>query len=417
MDSAPLHAFAGYGIELEYMIVDRNTLSVLPIADRLLGHSGEVPRGHFAWSNEVALHLIELKNARPAPALASLANGFQAEVRALNAALEPLGACLMPSAMHPWMNPATETRLWPHDHADIYRSYDRIFDCKRHGWANLQSMHLNLPFADDAEFARLHAAVRLVLPILPALAASSPFADGRFSGFLDTRMENYRSHQIKVPATIGDVIPDAVASIADYHAHVLAPMYEVIAPHDPEHALRHEWLNARGAIPRFDRNALEIRVIDAQECPQADLAIAAAVSAVVRVLYEAGPHMIETGRLAAILTACVHHAEEAVIDDAGYLNALGFPWRRCQARELWRYLIDTRLAQATDYATHWQAPLETMLRHGPLAHRILKRVGQDATRPQLENVYRELCACLERGEMFSPLPRGEGPGVRAHGAA
>ncbi len=31
-----LHLFGGFGIELEYMIVDRETLSVLPVADRLL---------------------------------------------------------------------------------------------------------------------------------------------------------------------------------------------------------------------------------------------------------------------------------------------------------------------------------------------------------------------------------------------
>ena len=76
----------------------------------------------------------------------------------------------------------------------IYQTYDRIFGCKAHGWANLQSMHLNLPFADDAEFARLHAAIRLVLPIIPALAASSPIADGRPTGFMDIRMEAYRTH-------------------------------------------------------------------------------------------------------------------------------------------------------------------------------------------------------------------------------
>ena len=30
-----------------------------------------------------------------------------------------------------------------------------------------QSTHLNLPFYDDEEFAKLHAAVRMILPILP----------------------------------------------------------------------------------------------------------------------------------------------------------------------------------------------------------------------------------------------------------
>ena len=62
----------------------------------------------------------------------------------------------MPGGMHPWMDPARETRLWPHDNAHVYRQYDEIFDCSRHGWSNLQSTHINLPFANDMEFARVY---------------------------------------------------------------------------------------------------------------------------------------------------------------------------------------------------------------------------------------------------------------------
>jgi gamma-glutamyl:cysteine ligase YbdK (ATP-grasp superfamily) len=392
------HVFEACGIELEYMIVNRQTLSVLPIADRLLGDSGELARGHYAWSNEVVLSLVELKNREPAAALAPLAVGFQGEAQAVNALLEPLGACLMPSAMHPWMNPARETRLWPHRHAEIYRTYDRIFDCRRHGWANLQSMHLNLPFADDAEFTRLHAAIRMVLPILPALAASSPFQEGKFSGFLDTRLENYRGHQIRVPQTIGAVIPDSTAGIADYHARILAPMLEAIAPLDPGNILRHEWLNARGAIPRFERNALEIRVIDMQECPQADLAIAAAASAVVKALYDsAADFSLDTERLSEVFLKCIQDGEQALIDDADYLTRLGCLECRCSAADLWRFLVETHLA---DYREHWREPLETIFGQGPLARRILRAAGPDCTRPRLEAVYRELCDCLQTGRLF-----------------
>ena len=79
----------------------------------------------------------------------------------------------------PWMDPERELRLWPHEHSDIYRAFDRIFGCRGHGWANLQSTHLNLPFRGDDEFVLLHDAVRLVLPLVPALAAASPVIDGR----------------------------------------------------------------------------------------------------------------------------------------------------------------------------------------------------------------------------------------------
>lgn len=409
MSNAPaLHAFAGYGIELEYMIVDRQTLAVMPIADRLLRAAAgetvpEVGRGHFGWSNEIVLHLVELKNARPDPALDPLAAGFQAEVSAINRLLEPLGARLMPGAMHPWMDPATETHLWPHDNAPIYQAYDRIFGCRKHGQANLQSMHLNLPFANDGEFARLHAAVRLVLPILPALAASSPIADGRPSGLLDTRMEGYRTAVSRVPSVIGQVIPETVCSRAEYEDRILTPMYRDIAPLDPEGVLQHEWLNARGAIPRFDRNAIEIRVIDVQECPQADLAIAAAATAVIRSLYHvdsaalAEQQAIPTDALANILLACIRDAERALIDDAGYLRLLGFPGRHCRAAELWHHLIETT---SLERSGPWREPLRVIREHGPLARRILRALGPDFDPAHLHAVYRKLCDCLEAGRMF-----------------
>jgi gamma-glutamyl:cysteine ligase YbdK (ATP-grasp superfamily) len=407
-DAVPLHAFAGYGIELEYMIVDRQTLAVMPIADALLQRASgstlsEVDRGRFGWSNEIVLHLVELKNAHPGPTLEPLTAGFQAEVNAINRLLEPLGARLMPGGMHPWMKPAAETRLWPHDQSPIYQAYDRIFDCSQHGQANLQSMHLNLPFADDAEFARLHAAVRVLLPILPAIAASSPIANGAPSGCMDTRMKAYSTAVSRVPSVIGQVIPDTVSSRAEYEAQILAPMYRDIAPLDPEGVLRHEWLNARGAIPRFDRNALEIRVIDVQECPQADLAIAAAATAVIRSLYDdrwsplAQQQAISTDNLVKILLACIRDADQAVIDDAGYLQLLGLSDRQYRAGELWRHLINRT---GLNRSTYWVETLRVMLEHGPLARRILRALGKDPSSTRLQQVYRELCDCLEMGRMY-----------------
>lgn len=409
MSAAPaLHAFAGYGIELEYMIVDRNTLAVMPIADQLLQAAAgskvsEVPRGRLAWSNELVLHLVEIKNARPDPTLEPLVTDFQVEVNAINRLLEPMNARLMPTGMHPWINPATETRLWPHDQAPIYLAYDRIFGCNKHGQANLQSMHVNLPFADDEEFARLHAAVRLLLPILPAIAASSPFADGQKSGYLDTRMEAYRTAVQQVPSVIGQVIPDTINSRAEYEAQVLAPMYRDIAPLDPQGELQHEWLNARGAIPRFVRNAIEIRVIDVQECPQADLAIAEVATAVIRALYDsqwpqlAAQQAIGTDALVKILHACIRDAEQAVIGDAAYLRLLGFPDRQGQAGELWQHLIETT---ALDRSEPWAETLRVILKQGPLARRILRATGPSCSKAHLHEIYRMLCDCLQVGRMF-----------------
>ena len=409
-EALSLGAFEGCGIELEYMIVDRETLAVRPIADQLLrapdgSYRNDVERGAFGWSNELALHLVELKNADPRLPLASLPDGFQGEIAAIDAILEPAGARLMPTAMHPLMEPRTELELWPHAYAEIYRAYDRIFDCRRHGWGNLQSMHVNLPFAGDAQFARLHAAIRHVLPLLPALAASSPIAEGRRQPFLDFRLECYRTHADRVPAMMGDVVPETVTSEAQYRSQILEPMYRAIAPFDPDEDMRDEWLNARGAIARFDRHAIEIRVIDTQECPRADVAIAAATTAFVRACYD-GPwssvqaRPLASVRLAGLLDACARDGERAVIADADYLAGLGFPGQRCEARELLSHALEQTVYRDTQLPDGLRDRLELIETEGPLARRILDSIGEQPTRHAIVDVYRELCDCLAQDRSF-----------------
>jgi len=398
-------AFAGYGLELEYMIVDRRTLSVRPIADRLLRElAGEttcnVARGELGWSNELVRHVVEIKNVVPTVALDALPARFHEEIVTVNRALEPFDAQLMPTAMHPWMDPRAETVLWEHD-GDVYRAYDRIYDCRAHGWANLQSMHVNLPFAGDAEFARLHAAIRLVLPLLPALAASSPFADARATGSLDTRLDNYRKLNAATPSVAGAVIPETVATRAEYEARILAPMYAEIAAHDPAGVLRYEWLNARGAIARFDRDAIEIRLLDIQECPQADVAIAAAVITLVKALYDefVSPLAVQCAMpiepLCDALLATIRDAEAAVIEDPRYLATLGLRTRG-RAAEIWQALLD-RVVEGEPW---WRLPVDTILLEGTLARRIADAAGDGSDRERLREVYRALCACLDEGRMF-----------------
>jgi glutamate---cysteine ligase / carboxylate-amine ligase len=408
-----LPAFSGYGVELEYMIVDRQDLSILPIADQILRDEddrqvNDVERGMMGWSNELVRHLLELKNSRPTALLDKLPAAFQNEIRYLNHLLGFYGAMLMPTAMHPWMNPKKETHLWPHGNAELYAAYARIFQCNTHGWANLQSMHVNLPFADDEEFARLHAAVRLMLPILPALAASSPIADGNTTGFADFRMESYRSNADEIPSIAGLTIPETISSRSEYEEKILQPMYRDIAPFDPQGILQHEWLNSRGAIARFDRNAIEIRVIDVQECPQADLAIAAATIAAVRLLYETGyselsmQQTVPTEKLAEIFRSCIRHADQATIDDRDYLSALGMPPGSYVAADLWRALL-IRIQQSPHRLDpSWMEPLQAILTHGPLARRILQAVDNNFSQSNLKRVYRKLCHCLQQGHLFIP---------------
>ncbi|MCE9555774.1 MAG: glutamate--cysteine ligase [Planctomycetes bacterium] len=412
-DVPRLRLFSASGVELEYMIVDAESLDVRPISDRLLAaaagapageHPGDVELGDISWSNELALHVVELKTTDPATDIEILPRQFQENVERANALLATEGARLMPTAMHPWMDPHREMQLWPHDNSPVYEAFHRVFDCRGHGWANLQSVHLNLPFADDAEFGRLHAAVRLVLPLSPALAASSPVMDGHLTGILDNRLEVYRTNAARIPSVSGDVIPEPVFSQTEYGRVIFQRMYRDIAPHDPDGVLQHEWLNARGAIARFDRGAIEIRLLDVQECPLADLAIVAAVRGLLEALVEerwtsvAEQQEILTAPLAAMLRATSRDADEAVIDDVSYLRHFGITdVPRLTAQELWRHIVES-LALPPD--SPWRSPLECILQRGPLARRILRSLGRNASPDVLRGVYGQICDSLAAGVLF-----------------
>jgi glutamate---cysteine ligase / carboxylate-amine ligase len=411
MTNQPLRLFEGIGIELEYMIVDAQGLSVRPIADELLkqvggGYELEVELGDVAWSNELALHVIEMKSNGPVPSLTGLAAKFQEHVTRIDQLLQPSGARLLPTAMHPLMDPHRELRLWPHENDVIYSTFDRIFDCRGHGWANLQSMHINLPFSNDDEFGRLHAAMRLILPILPALAASSPLVEGALTGLMDSRVDVYRSNARRVPSVSGLVIPEAVFTRQDYEQKLLQKIYDDLAPLDPEGTLRHEWANARGCIARFQRMAIEIRLLDLQECPRADIAIAAAVVGTLRRWVaetgarSLGQRAFSEAELLPLLLACVRDGEQAELDHPRYLAALGYEKAGpARAGDVWRHLIG-QLATSEPGFAEWQPALEVILEEGCLARRIVRRVGAAPTRGRIEGVYRELAECLREGEMF-----------------
>lgn len=407
-----LHLFSGLGIEIEYMIVDRTTLSIRPLADEVLravtgSYQSEYHQKDICWSNELALHVIELKTCGPVQDLADAACRFQRDTARINALLQPEGAMLMPTGAHPWMDPFGETRLWPHEQNAIYEAFNRIFDCRGHGWSNLQSTHLNFPFAGDEEFGRLHAAIRVLLPLLPALAASTPIVDLQIKDSLDYRLEAYKTNSQRIPSVTGRVVPEPVFTRQDYEHRIFAPMYRDIAPYDPQGILQEEWLNARGAIARFDRSTIEIRLIDVQECPLADLAVAALVSHTLKALAAgnwsstAEQRRWETESLAVLLDTTIRQAERAPIEEPAYsaLFAVDFE-KGLTAGRLWQQIF-TSLEREGEIPAAFHPAIDILLSQGSLASRIVRRLGTRPTPSAVTAIYGELCSCLAGGRMFT----------------
>lgn len=394
------------------MIVDRNTYNVKPITDALLYEVegvqvNEVDRGKIAWSNELVLHVVELKTNGPAKKLDGLQDLFQKEVREINKILQSHDACLMPGAMHPWMDPDSEMKLWPHEYNPIYEAYNRIFDCRGHGWANLQSTHINLPFANDREFEKLHASIRIVLPILPGLAASSPVAELKRQTQADYRLEVYRSNSKRIPSVTGLVVPEAVFSEEEYNRQIFQRMYRDIAPHDPDNILQDEWLNSRGAIARFDRGSIEIRVLDIQECPLADLAVVHIITDLLKALAEERWCTLEQQKnwneetLFNIFMDVVRDAEHAVINDDKYLSLFGMEAAgEVDVSSLWRHIFNELYSPEAVESDTVLDCLDKMITYGTLSGRISSALPAEISKEDAITVYRQLCNCLEKGELF-----------------
>lgn len=411
--NAPLHLFDAYGVELEYMLVDRETLAVKPICDRVLAAEAgasvsELERGNLAWSIELAAHIIELQTNVPTTRLdTQKAQDFTLDLRRIDELAAEHGARVLPTAMHPLMDPTRDTTLWPSDQHPVYAAFDRIFGCAGHGWSNLQSCHLDLPFHGDQEFHRLHAAVRPLLSLLPGLAASSPIVEGQITGLLDTRLQVYRDNQRELGTVIGKFIPEAVTTEHDYEDQILRPLYREISPHDPEGVLQHEWFNFRGAVARFDRGLIQIRLLDIQETPLADMAIVRLVAQVVRALAEerwVPLHELDrmsTTQLAVMLDQAITKGEHAVVDSEPLLRAFGYDGHEATLQELWRHLAEQLLLDQLPPLGLRDA-LETILEHGTLATRILKAVGSAPSEQRIVDVYRRLADCALEGEMFLP---------------
>lgn len=407
----PLHLFDGYGIEMEYVIVSNSALDALPISDKILEKAfgkivSEHKRGLMAWSNELVLHVIEIKTNGPVTELDAAAESFQNEITEIDKILAEFDARLMPGAIHPWMDPFS-VKLWPHEYNSVYETYNRIFDCRGHGWANLQSTHLNLPFHGDEDFEKLHAAVRLVLPLIPALAASSPIADGKIQSFLDFRMESYRTNSIKIPSITGKIVPEPVFSQAEYQEQIFERMYRDIAPYDPDGILKYEWLSSRGAMSRWDRETIEIRVIDTQENPAADVAILEWIVNFTKAFVDEKWTSLQEQKkwsentLYDILMATVQEGEQAIIKDPEFLSLFGLNREKISAQELCIHIYES-LKKDYSFSEDAIDHLELIFNEGPLARRILDALPENFDHDDLFDVYQTLCDCLRHDNPFLP---------------
>jgi hypothetical protein len=186
---------------------------------------------------------------------------------------------LMGLGMHPTLKPKN-IPIWDHDEMEYYDTYNRLFNLQQHGWVNIQSLQINLPYHSEEEMVKMYNRIRVILPYLIAVTASSPVVEGKLTGIADNRLVYYRENQRAIPEICNNIIPEPIESMGDYCQQqqiVFDKLMERKA-----NCLCEEWLNSSGVIVRFSRKCLEIKALDAQECIRSDMAVCAFVQALMR---------------------------------------------------------------------------------------------------------------------------------------
>lgn len=414
--------FEAYGIEIEYMIVNRKTLLPEPIAHLLLTDSkgavqNSIKLGDITISNELAAHVIELKTSVPTSNLEASSQNFHDTIKSINKKLAPHEAIILPGGMHPFMLPKKHSGIWEYGEKEIYQWYNRVFDCRSHGWLNLQSCHINLPFKNESEFTLLHDAVIVALPLLPALSAASPYLEGRNHKHLDTRLIVYAENQKKRPLIAGQIIPERITNQDSYTREILLPAYESIKSQDPDGIVESDWLNSRGAIARFDRGSVEIRILDTQENPNSDIAICFLTIELLKRLTSLGSAALKKLALAFSpaqrkkhLLSCARDGRQARLRDSDAAAAIlgesnGVPKN---LGEFWNSFYQSIPFESVPETL--RNPIETLVRKGNLAERVLRVYGQKPSKMEMMHLVNELADCVETNASFqtpSLAPSGQ----------
>ncbi|MDF5730620.1 MAG: glutamate--cysteine ligase [Rhizonema sp. PD38] len=129
------------------------------------------------------------------------------------------------------------------------------------------SVHINVGIADPELLMRACRVIRLEAPLYLALSASSPFLDGKTTGYHSTRWGVFPQTPAHVP-------------LFESHAHHIEWMEKQIADGTMQN-VRHLWVSVRpnGDRRPYDLNRLELRICDLVTDPLALLAITSLLEA------------------------------------------------------------------------------------------------------------------------------------------
>jgi gamma-glutamyl:cysteine ligase YbdK (ATP-grasp superfamily) len=343
-----------------------------------------VEQSSFTFGKELQLHVMEIKPNAPFQSPENFEETMHNAVLTMSDFLQrKFGASLLGTGMHPLLR-LEETGVWPHRHRQIYAEYSKVFNLKQHGWLNIQSYQLNLPYANEKQGILLHNLLAIVCAYLPAISASSPIYEGKLGDYVDNRLGFYMLNQKEVPSVTGDVIPEYVSSFRQYHEEVIGKYSLDLAHSGVRELLFKDWVNSRGVIFRFDRRAVEIRVLDEQECVKSDVALSCFVRALLRGLMREALELLPHEVLVKDFNAAMANGLDARVTHS----------QGSTARNVCRQFLKIAWENATEEERKYLRIIEKRIQYGNLSEiireRILKKVQKTDFKEAIIAVYSRL---------------------------
>ena len=170
------------GIEEEFFLVDPESRDLLADPDLRIFEACEAHGGPHKFVREFLRTQIE-SNSRVCESVAEVRTALLETRSMVIRAAETYGAAVMAASTHPfadWRAQAPTPR-------ERYERFVVTFQDSVRRFL-ISGMHIHAGFGDPSSRIRVMTAIRRYLPILHALSASSPFVEGRETGFKSFRL-------------------------------------------------------------------------------------------------------------------------------------------------------------------------------------------------------------------------------------
>jgi len=392
----PMSAF---GPEHEFSIVDEQ-MKPLPIADKVIkAYCGKIVdfiySKDFAFGKEFPLHQMEIKATKPFKSPQSFEETMQNAVTAVLQFLrKKYHAYLLGTGMHPLLD-VEDTSIWAHSRYDLIQKLERIFNLRYQGWLNTQSFQINFPYYNQIWAIALFNALTHLSSYLPAISASSPICGGVLSPNVDTRLPFFKKRTKELPSIVGDVIPDYITSFDEYRETVIDTISRDLVNAGVDYKMINaEWMNERGIVLRFSRCAIEVRIIDEQECIKSDVALSCFIRATVRGLIAENVKLHPHKSLIKDYNSVVKYGLEAAVEH---------PFGRT-AKEVCQHFFKIAAEQADTNERKYLWIVRRRIEEGNLSGLIRKRVLAKAKKTTFKeavtSVYSQLAKALAENQPY-----------------